>query len=103
MTMALATEALALVETVIYPDEAESSVNFNKAIQFRWPEVNPSPFILCVGTADGEWNILSGQIGERRQQLFDFSDLPNEVQAVFVQLISGDDGNVGPVIKINRQ
>jgi hypothetical protein len=91
MTMALATEVLALVETVIYPDEAESSVNFNKAIQFRWPEVNPSPFIL------------SGQIGERRQQLFDFSDLPNEVQAVFVQLISGDDGNVGPVIKINRQ
>jgi hypothetical protein len=100
MKMALAEDVSVGVEIVVYPDEAASSVNFQRVIQIRWPEIHVGPFILCVGTAEGDWDILVGQVGPQ-QQIFDFSDV--EVDTIFVQLISGPDGNVGPVIRINRQ
>lgn len=98
----MGTEVLAGVQVVLYPDEAESSLDFGKAIQIRWPDLGEPPFILCLGTAEGDWDILSGSVGERRQHLLDLSDLPQTVATVFVQLISGPLGNVGPVIRIHR-
>jgi hypothetical protein len=100
MTMALAAEVIEGVETVVYPDESQSSVNFKHIIQIRWPDIDERPFILCVGTAEGNWDLFVGEVGQD-QQTFDFSEL--QVDKIFVQLISGDSGEVGPVIRINRQ
>ncbi|HEU4686044.1 MAG TPA: hypothetical protein VFS39_16175 [Nitrospira sp.] len=101
--MTTAAEVAAGVQTVIYPENAESTKTFEQPIQIRWPEVDGNEFILCVGTSDGNWDILSGNLGKRQQQLFDFSDVPGSVQIIFVQLISGEDGIVGPVITITRK
>jgi hypothetical protein len=98
----MGTEVLAGAQVVIYPDEVESSLDFGKGIQIRWPDFGQPPFILCVGTAEGDWNILSGLVGQRRQQLFDLSDLSHTVATVFVQIIWGEGGEVGPVIRIHR-
>ena len=92
------------VQEVIYPDDTSSQVNFDKVIQIRWPSVEGSAFHLCVGTDAGKWDILSADVGKRRQQLFDLSDLPESVQAVYAQLITiADDSTVGEIIQINRR
>jgi len=98
--MALAADVMSSVEVVLYPDEVESSANFQHAIQIRWPDIHATPFILCVGREEGNWDLFVGQVGQN-QQLFDFSEAGADT--IFVQLISGASGNVGPVIRINRQ
>ena len=97
--MALAADVLASMEIVNYPDDAVSSANFNHAIQIRWLGINERPFILCVGREEGNWDLFVGHVGQN-QQLFDFSEAGD---TIFAQLISGSSGNVGPVIRINRQ
>jgi hypothetical protein len=98
------TNVLTGVQTVIYPDDTLSHQNFKEAIQIRWPKAQGSAFHLCVGTDAGKWDILSGDVGERRQQLFDLSDVPASVQAIYVQLIMiADDGTVGEIIEIKRR
>ena len=91
------------VQTVEYPKASSSPINFSETIQIRWPDVTGSAFHLCVGTDRGKWDILSGDVGNRRQQLFDLSDLPTDVQTVYVQLITiahDDNGAVGAILKI---
>jgi hypothetical protein len=91
------------VQTVVYPDDTLSHKNFEDAIQIRWPDVNGSAFHLCVGTGSGKWDILSANVGKRRQQLFDFSDVPASVEVIYVQLITiADDSVVGPIIEVKR-
>lgn len=92
------------VQKVIYPDDTSSQKNFDEAIQIRWPNVvEKSSFHLCVGTGAGKWDILSGDVGNGRQQLLDLSDLPASVQAIYVQLITvGEESTVGEVIEIKR-
>lgn len=95
-------ELVTSIQTVLYPDQEESEKKFDQPIRIRW-DGNGDVNHLCVGTADGNWDILSGDLGTREQQLFDFSDLSSSVETVFVQRISGDDGAVGPVIMIHRK
>ncbi|BFU96555.1 MAG: hypothetical protein NTNFB02_32770 [Nitrospira sp.] len=96
-------EDLALgIQTVVYPDQDESEKNFKQPIRIRW-DGHDGVNHLCVGTSDGNWDILSGVLGTREQQLFDLSDLPDAVETVYVQRILGDDGAAGPVIMIHRK
>ncbi len=101
--MVTTTEVVTGVQTVIYPADTQSSKNFDQPIQIRWPEVDGDSFHLCVGTDDGNWDLLSGHIGKRGQQLFDFSDVSSAIETIYVQLISGDDGVVGQIIQIKRK
>jgi len=101
---------LAGVQKVIYPDETLSQKNFDEPIQIRWPDAKGSTFHLCMGTIPGQWDILSADVGKRRQQLIDLSDLPKDVRSVFVQLIAiadpmDEDGvsPAGEVIEITRR
>ena len=82
------------IQKVVYPNDASSQKDFDEAIQIDepiqicWPKVKGSAFHLCVGTAPGKWDILSGDVGKRRQQLFDLSDVPASVPVIYVQLIT---------------
>jgi hypothetical protein len=98
------------VQKVEYPSDTSSQINFDEVIQIRWPKVKGFAFHLCVGTTPGQWDILSADVGKRKQQLFDLSDVPKDVRSVYVQLITiadpmdeDDDGAVGEVIEITRE
>ena len=104
------TKVLTGVQTVVYRSDTSSQINFAEAIQIRWPDVKGSSFHLCMGTTPGQWDILSADVGKRKQQLFDLSDVPKDVQSVYVQLITiadptdeDDDGAVAEIIKITRE
>lgn len=92
------------VQHVIYPQDTSSQKNFDEPIQIRWPHVEGSAFQLCVGTDAGKWDILSADVGEGKQQLFDFSNLPASVRKVYAQLITIEDeySLVGEIIQITR-
>lgn len=97
------------VQKVSYPDDTSSQKNFDEAIQIRWPNVKGSTFHLCIGTIPGQWDILSADVGKRKQQLIDLSDLHEDIRSVSVQLIAiadpmdeDDDSAAGEVITITR-
>lgn len=96
-------ETTIAIQKVEYPDDTSSHVNFDQPVQIRWPKVDGEAFHLCVGTEPGDWDITSANMGNRRQQLFDLSDLPAEVETVYVQLITlADDSTVGKIIELKR-
>ena len=97
------------VQTVVYPSDTSSQNNFAEAIQIRWPDVKRSTFHLCIGTTPGRWDILSADVGKRRQQLIDLSDVPTDIRSVYMQLITiadpmdeDNDSAAGEVIEITR-
>ena len=96
------------VQEVIYPDDTSSQKNFADAIQIRWPNVvEKSSFHLCVGTDAGKWDILSEDVGKKREYIVDLSHVPASVQKIYVELITitdgmADDSTVGDIIQIKR-
>ena len=98
------------VQEVIYPDDTSSQKNFAEAIQIRWPNVvEKSSFHLCVGTDAGKWDILSEDVGKKREYIVDLSHVPAPVQKIYAQLITigngmndNDESTAGEIIKITR-
>ncbi len=96
---------LTAAETVIYPDDTTSEMDFREIFQIRWPGVDGSAFHLCIGSQPGHWDVLSGSVGEHKRCPVDLIDeFENGIRVVYVQLITISDGStVGPIIEIKHE
>jgi hypothetical protein len=99
-TAATTTAAVATPEIT----DPQGPQDFSKPITIRWhPKGTPhvTGWWLCVGTletgvAEGDWNILSGDMRLNRYQTIDVSDQPH-VKGLMVQLLcTVQDNEVDP-------
>jgi hypothetical protein len=82
---------VATIPTVLAPTNGQK-VSFldNFVLQWRWspfdiPKV--TTFHLCIGTKEGTWDILNGEVGLVDSFSLSLSSLPDSINFIHIQLL----------------
>ena len=63
--------------------------DFTQPFSIRWRGVGAgvTRWWLCAGTSDGEWDVLSADMGTKLRAAIDVSDLSSDVKKLYVRLV----------------
>ena len=76
--------------TVLAPTMGQK-VSFNDPILIQWDwnpnEIPVTKFHLCIGTENGNWNLLNGEVGLFDRFSLILPPLPENINHIYIQLL----------------
>ena len=81
---------VATIPTVLAPTMGQK-VSFIDPFSIKWAwkpfDIQVTTFHLCIGTKEGTWDILNGEVGLVDSFSFSLSHLPDSINYIHIQLL----------------
>ena len=81
---------VATIPTVLAPTMGQK-VSFLDPLSIKWAynpfDIQVTTFHLCIGTKEGNWDLLNGEVGRFDHFKFSLPDLPDSIKNIYIQLL----------------